>query len=161
MPNLLSPLISIAAIEMGAVLMLLGELGFLSIFIGGGAFYQLETFSAPYHYSDVPEWGALLSNIRTYARSYPWLALAPVMAFFVAILSFNLFGEGVRRLVDDGSLVINRLVNRYTIALAGLAGVVLFVYRANSGPVAYYEQHASAFSGQQAMAYVSELTYYM
>jgi peptide/nickel transport system permease protein len=158
MPNLLSPLISIAAIEMGAVLMLLGELGFLSIFIGGGAFYQLETFSAPYHYSDVPEWGALLSNIRTYARSYPWLAFVPVMAFFVAILSFNLFGEGVRRLVDDGSLVINRLVNRYTIAFIGLAGVVLFVYRANSGPVAYYEQHASVFSGQQAMAHVSELT---
>ena len=158
LPNLLSPLISIAAIEMGSVLMLLGELGFLSIFIGGGAFYELDTFGAPLHYSDVPEWGALLSNIRTYARSYPWLALYPVLAFFVAILSFNLFGEGVRRLVDDGSLIINRLVNRYTITFAGVAGVILFVYRSNSGPVAYYEQHAEAFSGQQAMAYVSQLT---
>ena len=158
MPNLLSPLISIAAIEMGAVLMLLGELGFLSIFIGGGAFSQLETFAAPYHYSDVPEWGALLSNLRTYSRSYPWLALYPVLAFFIAILSFNLFGEGIRRLVDDGSLIVNRLVNRYTITFAGLAGVVLFVYRANSGPVAYYEQHATVFEGAQALAYVEHLT---
>jgi peptide/nickel transport system permease protein len=158
MPNLLSPLISIAAIEMGGVLMLLGELGFLSIFIGGGAFFSLETFAAPYHYSDVPEWGALLSNIRAYSRAYPWLALYPILAFFIAIFSFNLLGEGVRRLVDDGSLIINRLVNKYTITFVGLAGVVLFLYRANSGPVAYYEQHAAVFSGEQAMAYVSELT---
>jgi peptide/nickel transport system permease protein len=158
MPILLSPLISIAAIEMGGVLILLGELGFLSIFIGGGAFFELETFAAPYHYSDVPEWGALLSNIRTYSRAYPWLALYPILAFFIAIFSFNLFGEGVRRLVDDGSLIINRLLNRYTITFVGIAGVVLFLYRANSGPVAYYEQHATVFSGQQAMAYVSALT---
>lgn len=157
MPNLLSPLISLAAIEMGSVLMLLGELGFLSIFIGGGAFYELDTFAAPYHYSDVPEWGALLSNIRTYSRTYPWLALFPILAFFFAILSFNLFGEGVRRLVDDGSLIINRLVNRYTITFAGIAGVVLIWFRANSGPVAYYEQHAAAYDGQQAMAYVEDL----
>jgi peptide/nickel transport system permease protein len=158
MPNLLSPLISIAAIEMGSVLILLGELGFLSIFIGGGAFYELETFAAPYHFSDVPEWGALLSNIRTYSRAYPWLALYPILAFFIAILSFNLFGEGVRRLVDDGSLIINRLINRYTITFAGIVGVILFVYRANSGPVAYYEQHASIFDGQQAMSFVNDLT---
>ena len=43
-PNLAPALISITALEMGAVLMLLGELGFIGIFIGGGAFAELEVF---------------------------------------------------------------------------------------------------------------------
>ena len=158
MPNLFSPLIALFALEMGAVLMLLGELGFLSIFIGGGAFSQLDTFGAPFHYSDVPEWGALLSNIRTYSRSYPWLAIYPTLAFFLAILAFNLFGEGIRRLVDDGSIVINRLINRYTIGLA-IAGVLVFIWlRSNSGPVAFYRQHAEVFDGQLAEANAAYLS---
>lgn len=36
LPNLVPALISLTALEMGAVLMLLGELGFVGIFIGGG-----------------------------------------------------------------------------------------------------------------------------
>jgi hypothetical protein len=158
MPNLFSPLIALFALEMGAVLMLLGELGFLSIFVGGGAFYQLDTFAAPFHYSDVPEWGALLSNIRTYSRSYPWLAIYPTLAFFIAILAFNLFGEGIRRLVDDGSIIINRLFNRYTIGLAGALIIVFIWLRSNSGPVAFYQQHAEAYDGQLAAAHVAALT---
>jgi ABC-type dipeptide/oligopeptide/nickel transport system permease subunit len=158
MPNLFSPLIALFALEMGAVLMLLGELGFLSIFVGGGAFYQLDTFAAPFHYSDVPEWGALLSNIRTYSRSYPWLAIYPIMAFFISILAFNLFGEGIRRLVDDGSIIINRLVNRYTLAMAAIGVVVFIWFRANSGPVAFYRQDAEEFDGQLAEARLADLT---
>ena len=96
LPNLLPALIALAALEMSAVLMLLGELGFVGIFIGGGAFAELDVAGAPYHYSDVPEWGALLSNVRLYSRSYPWTAFYPALAFFVAILGFNLFGEGLR-----------------------------------------------------------------
>ena len=82
LPNIIPGLISILSLEMGAVLMLLGELGFIGIFIGGGAFAQMEIWGPPYHYSDVPEWGALLSNIRIYARSYPWTALIPGRGIF-------------------------------------------------------------------------------
>jgi len=96
--------------------MLLGELGFIGIFIGGGAFAEVDIGGLPYHYSDVPEWGALLSNVRAYARGYPWTALPPAAAFFLAILAFNLFGEGLRRLVQDVGLSFNRFVNRYTFA---------------------------------------------
>ncbi len=158
LPNLFSALISLAALEMGAVLMLLGELGFISIFIGGGSFVELDTMGAPFHYSDVPEWAALLSNVRTYARSYPWTALYPTLAFFMAILSFNLFGEGIRRLVEDGSLIINRMVNKYTIALAVLAAIALTWIQANSGPITIYQRSAETFDGERALSSVAALT---
>ncbi len=158
LPNLISPLISIASLEMGAVLMLLGELGFIGIFIGGGAFAELQIDMPPYHYSDVPEWGALLSNVRVYARAYPWTAIYPTLAFFISILSFNLFGEGVRRLVESVGVGINRLFNRYTMGFAALAIVAVIWARSNTGSVAFYRQQAEQFSGQNALTYVQALS---
>lgn len=152
LPNVLPALISLAALEMGAVLMLLGELGFVGIFIGGGVFAELQIDAPPYHYSDVPEWGALLSNIRLYARAYPWTALYPALAFFVAILGFDLLGEGVRRMVETVGIRFSRVVNRYTLALALLAALAVGWAKANTGALAYYRRHASAFDGQRALA---------
>ena len=157
MPNVLPALISLAALEMGAVLMLLGELGFVGIFIGGGAFAELQIDAPPYHYSDVPEWGALLSNIRLYARSYPWTAIYPAGAFFVAILGFNLLGEGVRRMIETVGIHTSRVVNRYTLALALVAVVAVGWARANTGALAYYRRHASAFDGERALAIATSL----
>ncbi|NIM92851.1 MAG: ABC transporter permease subunit [Anaerolineales bacterium] len=158
LPNLVPALISIIALEMGAVLMLLGELGFIGIFIGGGAFAELDIGAAPYHYSDVPEWGALLSNVRIYARSYPWTALYPAMAFFVAILGFNLFGEGIRRLVADLGVRITKLVNRYTIAGVVVAVLVIGWYQGSTGALAIYQLHASTFEAERAYEHIVSLT---
>jgi len=158
LPNLLSALISIAALEMGAALMLLGELGFVGIFIGGGAFAELDTIGAPYHYSDVPEWGALLSNVRRYARAYPWTAIYPSLAFFTAILGFNLFGEGVRRMVETVGIGITRLINRYTLAVAILLIVGIGWARANTGSMAFYRRQADGFDGRRALIHVQALT---
>ena len=157
LPNLLPALISIAALEMGAVLMLLGELGFVGIFIGGGAFAELDIAGSPYHYSDVPEWGALLSNIRLYARAYPWTALYPALAFFVSILGFNLFGEGVRRMVETVGVRFTRLVNRYTIIGTILLALAVGWVRGNTGALVSYRRQAAAFDGQRAMAHVQAL----
>lgn len=158
LPNLIPALISIAALEMGAVLMLLGELGFIGIFIGGGAFAELDVAGAPYHYSDAPEWGALLSNVREYARAYPWTAIYPSLAFFIAILGFNLFGEGIRRMVQVVGVGLTRLFNRYTFAAVALAGFGFVYVRGQTGALAYYQEQAAAFDGQQAMEYLAELT---
>ncbi len=141
---------------MGAVLMLLGELGFISIFIGGGALIELPTMVM--HYSDVPEWGALLSNVRLQARSFPWTGIYPMLAFFLAIVSFNMFGEGFRRLVDSGSLVINRLINRYTISIFILGILAVQWVQNNSGTLPFYRQDALTFSGDQAAQFVGDLT---
>ena len=157
LPNLIPALISIAALEIGAVLMVLGELGFIGIFIGGGAFADLSWLAPPFHYSDLPEWGALLSNMRTYARTYPWMGIYPASAFFVAILGFNLLGEGVRRMVEHVGMGIVRLVNRYTVALSLLVVLGAGWARGNTGTVAFYRRQAVAFDGERALAHVEAL----
>ncbi|GAF72929.1 unnamed protein product, partial [marine sediment metagenome] len=102
LPNLLSTLLALAALEMGAVLLLLGELGFLHIFIGGGRTgFSWATFEVR-HYFDVPDWGAMLGSSWRWFRSYPWFPMAPALAFFVAILGFNLFGYGLQRFIERG-----------------------------------------------------------
>jgi len=159
LPNLIPSLVSILALEIGAVLMLLGELGFIGIFIGGGAFAQLDVFGAPYHYSDVPEWGALLSGVRTYARSYPWMAIYPVLAFFVAIAGFNLLGEGLRRLIDRVGVEVTRLFfNRYAFASVLLVGFGLVWLRGNTGEIAYFERQARTFETQNVMERINVFT---
>ncbi len=157
MPNLFGSLISLIALEMGAVLMLLGELGFLSIFVGGGSMIELPGVP-PQLFSDVPEWGALLSNIRYQARAYPWTGFYTMTAFFLAIFAFNLFGEGVRRAVESGHLIISRFVNRYTVGLA-IVGILFFNwFQANSGATPFYRELARAFDGEKAIAHVEALT---
>ena len=158
LPNLLSALISLAALEMGAVLMLLGELGFIGIFIGGGAFAELDVGAALYHYSDVPEWGSLLSNIRPYARSYSWTAIYPTLAFFVAILGFNLFGEGIRRLFETIGVRFTRLLNRYTLVAALVVVLGIRWLQNNTGAIAFYKQQAAVFDGQNSLTHVTALT---
>lgn len=156
-PNLLASLISLAALEMGATLMILGELGFIGIFIGGGAFAELDVGRTLYHYSDVPEWGSLLSNVRSYARAYPWTALYPALAFFIAIVAFNLLGEGLRRLINVVGVEFTRLLNRYTFAMALLLVAGFGWFRSNSGPMGYYRNQAAAFDGEQALQHVTAL----
>jgi ABC-type dipeptide/oligopeptide/nickel transport system permease component len=156
LPNLLPGLVSIAALEMSAVLILLGELGFIGIFIGGGSLAEVSGVGV-FHYSDIPEWGALLSNIRTYARAYVWTAIYPTGAFFIAILGFNLFGEGVRRLIDNVGVRVARLVNKYTVLIALLALLGFGWARQNTGLLVYYRQQAGTFSGENALASVELL----
>lgn len=158
LPNLVPTLVSVAALEMGGVLMILGELGFIGIFIGGGTFAELDVFGTPYHYADIPEWGALLSNVRPYARTYPWTAIYPSLAFFVAIVGFMLFGEGLRRVVDRVGIGITRLVNRYTLGLALLAVLGVGWGRANFGTTAFYRQYAEVFDGSRALAHTQALS---
>jgi ABC-type dipeptide/oligopeptide/nickel transport system permease component/Zn-dependent M28 family amino/carboxypeptidase len=150
LPHLLAPLLVLTVLEIGGVLMLLAELGFLNIFLGGG--FKVELFGEQVsHFSDVPEWGALLANIRDWWRSYPWMAWYPGVAFFVAILAFNLWGEGLRRFLDEARINLSRLMNRYTIVAIGalVLGVVLVLR--STAPVALYRSQAQAFDAQRAL----------
>jgi hypothetical protein len=47
-------MVSLGFLEMGGVLMLLGELGFLGVFIGGGLAYDQPDGLPPVFYYDVP-----------------------------------------------------------------------------------------------------------
>ena len=85
LPQLGPALLVMAVLEMGSVLMLLAELGFLNIFLGGGfrAAIAEGANMVPiiYYFSDVPEWAAMLANIRNWWRSYPWMAWYPGLGF--------------------------------------------------------------------------------
>jgi len=151
-PNLVSPLIALAALEMGAALMLLAELGFVGIFIGGGAVAQLASDKPwVFLYSDVPEWAAMLSNMRLWARSYPWTAIYPALAFFIAILGFNFFGEGLRLLIERVGVGFTKLLNRYTVAACLLAALAIFWVQSNVGPWRFNQQDAAKFNADRAM----------
>lgn len=47
-----------------------------------------------------PTWGGLLSDAREHINQGWWLAVVPGLALYVAVLGFNLIGEGVRDLLD-------------------------------------------------------------
>lgn len=83
-PNGISPLIIQAAMDMGGVILSLASLSFLGL----GA-------QAP-----TPEWGLMINTSRTYFLSAWWYGVFPGLAIFVTVLSLNLFGEGLREIMD-------------------------------------------------------------
>ncbi len=47
-----------------------------------------------------PSWGRMLYEGRVYYRSAPWLVLAPGVAIMLAVVGFNLVGDGLRDALD-------------------------------------------------------------
>jgi peptide/nickel transport system permease protein len=47
-----------------------------------------------------PEWGAMLSEARTYLRNAWWMATFPGIAIMLVVMAFNLLGDGLRDLWD-------------------------------------------------------------
>jgi peptide/nickel transport system permease protein len=95
LPNLRDLLVIVAAYAMASALLLVAELGFLNVFVGGA---ERETIGnlvqiTPIH----AEWGGMLARGLRERGSGIWLLLAPMGAFTIAILAFNLLAEGLRR----------------------------------------------------------------
>ncbi len=162
LPNLVNSLIVLAVLELGGVMMLLAELGFLNIYMGGGFKVMIgETgrmLPVIAHFSDVPEWAALIANVRTYWRTYNWMALYPGMAVFLTTMTFNLFGEGLRRFLDDTHANLSRLFNRYTL-LAGLSVVVIIsLLLRSSTPLGVYRTEGLKFDQARLMQDIEVLT---
>ncbi len=84
LPNIASPIIVQASL--GAAFAILAEAG-LS-FLGLGV------------RPPTPSWGSLLRTGYQYLNVAPWLALAPGAAIFLAVLAFNLLGDGLRQALD-------------------------------------------------------------
>lgn len=83
-PNVVGPIVVLTTIDMGQILLAVSALAFLG-FTGDAA---------------VPEWGAMLSEARTYIRRAPQLMVYPGTAIFLAVLGFNLLGDGLRDILD-------------------------------------------------------------
>jgi len=48
----------------------------------------------------IPEWGAMCASARQYFLDYPHLILIPGAVILITVLSFNLFGDGLRDAMD-------------------------------------------------------------
>lgn len=156
LPHLLPSIVVLAVLEMGSVLMLLAELGFLNIFLGGG--FRVEGNAGIYYYSDIPEWGALLSNIRDWWRSYGWMAWYPGLFFFLSIFSLNILGEGLRRFLEASRISLNRFINRYTAIFATVAIVATVLLFRGQTPLGLYSKEASQFEAERALADIAALS---
>ena len=155
LPHLLAPMFVLGALEMGGILMLLAELGFLNLFLGGGFKVAIAEVGMMVpviaYFSDVPEWGALLANIRDWWRSYNWLAWYPGLAFFLAIVAFNLWGEGLRRFLTESRISLARLVNRYTMSAAAILLLILGWTLRSTAPLGVYRPQAQQFDAGRAL----------
>lgn len=47
-----------------------------------------------------PEWGAMLSQSRSYLNTAPHMLYAPGLVIFITVLAFNLLGDGLRDTLD-------------------------------------------------------------
>lgn len=47
-----------------------------------------------------PEWGAMLSEGRSYIRDYPYIITVPGIAIMLTVLALNLLGDGLRDALD-------------------------------------------------------------
>ncbi len=47
-----------------------------------------------------PSWGSMLNSAQRFLSQAPWLAVFPGAAIFLAVLAFNLVGDGLRDVLD-------------------------------------------------------------
>ncbi len=84
LPNVLSPVIVLATLDMGKLILAISGLSFLGL----GA--QPPT----------PEWGAMLNDGRPYMQVAPQLMVYPGLCIMTVVLAFNLLGDGLRDALD-------------------------------------------------------------
>lgn len=84
LPNAIGPIIVQATLNMGTTILGIAALSFIGLGI------QPPT----------PEWGSMLSDARSQMRYYPYLVVIPGIAIMLAVMSFNLIGDGLRDSLD-------------------------------------------------------------
>jgi ABC-type dipeptide/oligopeptide/nickel transport system permease subunit len=89
LPNVMVPITVQTSLSMGTAILFAAGLGFLGIGVQ----------------PPMPEWGAMLGSGRAYLFNAPHVATFPGIAIFFAVLSFNLFGDGLRDALDPRSRI--------------------------------------------------------
>lgn len=84
LPNIIGPVVVLATLDMGWLILGISGLSFLGLGV------QPPT----------PEWGAMLNDSRPYFQVAPNLMLYPGLAIMLAVLAFNLLGDGLRDVLD-------------------------------------------------------------
>jgi peptide/nickel transport system permease protein len=83
-PNAFPPLVVLASLHVGHTILSIASLSFLGLGV-----------QAP-----TPEWGAMLSEGKQFIFTYPHVMLFPGLAITISVFAFNLFGDGLRDMLD-------------------------------------------------------------
>ena len=84
LPNALAPVFVTASLGVASAILVEAGLSFLGFGVQPPA----------------PSWGNILTEGRTYIFDAWWLTVFPGLAILITVLSFNLFGEGLRDALD-------------------------------------------------------------
>ena len=84
LPNVISPIVVLATLQVAGNILALAALGFFGL----GA--QPPT----------PEWGTMINQGRLFMETNPGLMIYPGIAISLAVLGFNLMGDGLRDVLD-------------------------------------------------------------
>lgn len=87
LPNVASSLIVLGTLQVGVVIILESSLSFLGV-------------GMP---PPTPDWGAMISEGRSYVVTAWWLALVPGVAILLTVLAFNLLGDALTELMNPSS----------------------------------------------------------
>jgi peptide/nickel transport system permease protein len=84
LPNVVSLIITLVSLEMAIAVIVEAILSFTGISVE----------------ADVPAWGVMIADGRTYLDEQAGPLVFPMLAIFISVLGFNLLGDGVRRYFD-------------------------------------------------------------
>ncbi len=84
LPNTLSPIVVQSTLFMAQAIILEASLSFLGLG----------------QQPPAPSWGQMLNVAKNFMEQAPWMSIAPGIAIFVAVLGFNLLGDGLRDALD-------------------------------------------------------------
>ncbi|MGQ0571640.1 MAG: ABC transporter permease [Armatimonadota bacterium] len=84
LPNCLPPVIVQSTLQLGTAILTAAGLGFLGLGVR----------------PPTPEWGTMLGEGQTYMFSSWYIATFPGLAIFLAVMAFNLLGDGLRDALD-------------------------------------------------------------
>ena len=85
LPNVVAPIIIIASIQIGNAILAEAALSFLGLGVQD---------------AQHPSWGGMLQDTRTWWQAAWWTCVIPGVAISIAVLSFNLFGDALRDVLD-------------------------------------------------------------
>nr|WP_319540619.1 ABC transporter permease [uncultured Methanospirillum sp.] len=83
-PNAIMPVLILATLEVGSVILSTAGLSFLGLGIP----------------PEIPEWGSMIGAGKEFLRTAPLNVIVPGLAITVVVMIFNVFGEGLRDILD-------------------------------------------------------------
>ena len=84
LPNALSPIVVQATLAIAGAIIAEASLSFLGLG----------------QQPPAPSWGSMLNTAKNFLEQAPWMSISPGVAIFLAVLGFNLLGDGLRDALD-------------------------------------------------------------